>query len=114
MKVIRWTARILSVLILAFHVLSFLGEGLPSNLPTHDVVNLILWGVVMLGLIIAWKWEGIGGLVIILVSVVQNHFEPMLLSMWAFWIAPFTGVLFLIYWVESKSRRKAEPTPKTG
>ena len=112
MKVIRWTARILSVLILAFYALSFLGEGLPSNLPAHDVDIFILWGIVMLGLIIAWKWEGIGGLVIILVSVVQNVIDPVFLSMWAFWIAPFTGVLFLIYWV--KSRRKTEPTPKTA
>ena len=112
MKIIRWTARILSALIIAFHVLSFLGDRLPSNLPTRDVVNLILWGIVMLGLIIAWKWEGIGGLVIILVSVVQYVIDPVLLSMWAFWIAPFTGVLFLISWV--KNRRKAEPTPKTA
>ncbi len=112
MKVLRWTARILSALILAFHALSFLGDRLPPNLPTHDVVNLILWGLVMLGLIIAWKWEGIGGVVIILVSVMQNVIDPVLLSMWAFWIAPFTGVLFLIYSV--KRRRKAEPTPKTA
>ena len=112
MMVIRWTARILSILILTFHAMSFFGDLPMANLTTSDYMNLGLWVLVMLGMIIAWKWEVAGGLLIIAVFVVQVNRNPMVLSMWAFWIAPLTGALFLISWMIS--RKKNEPGTKTA
>ena len=112
MKGIRWTARILSILILTFHVMSFIGDQPTATLSRMDYIKLALWGLIMLGMIIAWKWDGIGGLLIVAVSAVQYVINPMHLSVWAFWIAPLTGILFLVYWM--MSRKKSESFPKTA
>jgi hypothetical protein len=111
MNVIRWIARTLSVLILAFHIASFLGDRSSVTLTAMDTIKLILWAIILLGMIIAWKWEGIGGLIIIGGFIIQGIINPIIFSAWVMWIAPFTGILFLIYWTQS--RKKNKPASKT-
>ena len=110
--VIRWTARILSILFLAFHLMSFIGDQPTAALSRMDHINLALWGLIMLGMIIAWKWDGIAGLFIVAVSAVQYIIDPMLPSLWAFWIAPLTGILSVI--CRMMSRKKGDSIPKAA
>ena len=105
-KVLRWTARTLTIFVIAFHLLSFLGDRYSSSLTTLDIVKLVLWGIILAGMIVAWKWERIGGFMIIGGTVVQTVINPQILLMWAMWIAPIIGVLFLICW--AKTRRMAQ------
>ena len=107
MNVIRWTARTLSVLILAFFILSFLGDRSSATLTAMDTIQLILWAIILLGAVIAWKWEGIGGLIIVGGFIIKAVINPKIFSMWAMWVAPFTGILFLICWITS--RKKVKP-----
>ncbi len=108
MKPLRWFARILSALIVLFHALSFVADRPPASLSSADKLHLTLWGIIMLGMLIAWKWEGIGGLVILLAFVIQIGMNPEAISMWPFWVAPFTGMLFLICWVYGRRKNEAE------
>jgi hypothetical protein len=60
----RWTALIFGTLMVLFFLAFFFGEGPPhlSNLTAADKLQFAALGVLLLGLILAWKWEGAGGL----------------------------------------------------
>ncbi len=53
MKILRWIARVLSVLIILFFVASLLGEQSAGTLTLLDWIKLGLWFVVMAGLLIS-------------------------------------------------------------
>ena len=53
----RWAARVLGVLLVALVVVFMLGEGVPPL-----VLQTILFWACLAGLIVALRWEGIGGL----------------------------------------------------
>ena len=66
--ILRWIARILGVLYIAFFLLMFIGEELSSNQESNPIAARELMGLVFdfvyfVGLIVAWKWEGLGGLI---------------------------------------------------
>jgi hypothetical protein len=103
-KTTRWTARVLSIIAIIFHALSFLGDRWSGPLPTGDVVRLGLWGLVLLGMMLAWKWERLGGLVIMGAFVVQVSLNPGIVVMWAMWIGPITGSLFLASSLQERNR----------
>jgi hypothetical protein len=60
----RWTALIFGTLMVLFFLAFFFGEGPPhlSALTGADKLQFAALGVLLLGLIVAWKWEGAGGL----------------------------------------------------
>jgi len=93
-KIIRWVARSLSVIIILFHALSFLGDNSMNRLIASDILKLVLWGILLVGLVIAWKWERTGSLIILGVTLLQFIINPVLITVWVMWIAPFTGFLF--------------------
>jgi hypothetical protein len=61
-----------------------------------------LWGVSLLGMILAWKWERAGGLLIVGVFIILVRDNPDIVSMWGMWIAPIIGVLFFISSLQRK------------
>ena len=86
----RWTARVVGTAILALIVTIGIGEGLPNPL-VLSIRELLLFAAMLMmvvGLIAAWKWERIGGLLIVgglAFFAVVNHgiqinlvFGPML------------------------------------
>jgi hypothetical protein len=102
-KAILWIARILGTLVLAFLLLFVLGHffkersfGTPYILPL----------VIVVGLGLALKWEGLGGLIATLGNVIGFVLDPRLdlidnpyvIAMWV------PGLLYLIYWVLAKRR----------
>jgi glucose-6-phosphate-specific signal transduction histidine kinase len=65
---LRWTARLFSVLSIAFVLLIFIGEFLqPTAAPIfalRDILAMLFFPIgVCLGLILAWRWERAGGIV---------------------------------------------------
>lgn len=113
-KFIYWTPRILSIifiLFLAMFSLDVFGTGLGFwgtilGLFMHNIPVLILTGV----LILAWKYEIVGGIAFILggllyiVLLLINGFEWYKIA-WALQIsgiAFLVGILFLINWYKKK------------
>lgn len=66
-NILRWTARVWSLLLLLAAVLEII---LPdpyavSPVPLMDWIALGFWGLSILGLLLAWRWEALGGLIAI-------------------------------------------------
>ena len=110
-NIIRWIARILGTLFLAF-VLFFLfayafgedqsGEGFRS---TGEFLTFILFPIsTVIGLLVAYKWEGTGGLIITAGMAGLFIVRPELLSS-AYMIIPvIPGILYISYWLLTKRK----------
>jgi hypothetical protein len=106
--VARWTARVIGTLLLLLIAQFAIGEGVPN--PLHGSVAENLLTVAMLtmivGQILAWKWEGIGGLLILAafaLFAVVNHGVPMNI-VFAPWL--LTGLLYLgCWWMKARMAR---------
>jgi hypothetical protein len=59
----RWTARVAGTLMALFFLAFFVGEGFPPifRLPWRESLSVLLMSAMMAGLLLAWKWEGLGG-----------------------------------------------------
>lgn len=59
----RWTARIVGTLIALFFLAFFVGEGFPNvfRLPWRESLSVLAMSAMVVGLLLAWKWEGLGG-----------------------------------------------------
>ncbi|MFC1572063.1 hypothetical protein ACFL6M_00535 [Candidatus Eisenbacteria bacterium] len=65
--VMRWSARVLGLIIVGFGLLMFIGQSLQSGPPGKEtepiaVVGLALVGVYMIAMLLALKWERRGAL----------------------------------------------------
>jgi hypothetical protein len=111
--IVRWFARLLSLAMLllwgAFfveHTVEWFDEPWRELPPAHVTLGHMLHFLMLASFLVAWKWEGIGGGMIVLFAVLffvradASHFIP-------FTIVP--GLLFLVcwYWSWHASRRTA-------
>ncbi len=127
-KRIRWIARmwaivliVIALLILAGNVWSWVttGEGDPNAVEDYPPIeNLppIFALLSIVGLALAWRWEGVGGAIAILFSLaalpvilihwpIADDFARYLVAPYGTWlIITIPGVLFLICWWRSKQQ----------
>ncbi len=101
---LRWIARVLASLLALFFLLMGLGYAIGGDPHATQEVSLLtqiwvvsIFTVWIVGAILAWRWEGIGGGTILLSTiiffiVVPNAFTPLN----PFHILPVIGILFLI------------------
>ena len=63
----RWTARIAGTLMALFFLAFFVGEGFPNifRLPWRESLSVLAMSAVVVGLLLAWIWEGLGGAVVL-------------------------------------------------
>lgn len=113
-KFIYWTPRVLSILFILFLALFSIDvfeEGgtiwdIAVKLFMHNIPALIL----LIVLIITWKYEIVGGIVFILaglvyVIIVALHQPWYIMLSWSLQIAGpafFIGILFVINWFKKK------------
>ena len=78
----------------------FFGEGPPhlSSLTSTERLQFLCIADLFLGLVIAWKWEGLGGLITVaafsfLVAINANH-----LRMWALCVPAIVGAVHIASW----------------
>ena len=111
--IIRWIARIWSILSLAF-LLLFFGASIFSSIGTatfvfKDVLQFVFFPIgLAIGLILAWKWEGLGGIIAI-ASIIAFHLQMLVVHgkpdfglFFELLTAP--GILFILYWILSRKR----------
>ena len=105
MTIIRWSARVSGTLMLLF-VLFFVfahvfgdsesGEGF-SN--TKEVLSFICFPIATtIGLSLALKWEGLGGLITLLGMIGLLALRPDLLKSLLIMIPILPGFLYILYW----------------
>ncbi len=97
----RTIARVMSVIIVTFSLLMFIGEGIQSDkrgsgepLTMNATIGLTLAGIGLLGLALAWKWEMTGGLICVLafLALFIVNTDSLLVPMLIF---PANGLLFI-------------------
>ena len=115
---IRWIARIwgsVSLIFLLFFVGAHLigtiaGKGEPMgrfNSPS-EMVSFIFFPVsIMIGLAMAWKWEGLGGLIATVGIIAFYIIRRDLLFNGRITALAAPGLLFLVYWFLTRNRTKA-------
>ena len=96
----RWTACIAGTLLFLLFMAFFFGEGPPdlSRLTSTERLQFLGMAALFLGLVIAWKWEGLGGLISVagftfLVAIDASHFR-----MWAFCVPAIVGAVHIVSW----------------
>jgi hypothetical protein len=82
LTVLRWAARVVGTLILLLIAAFAIGEGFPSPFhgPLAERLLFAALTTMIVGLIVAWKWEGIGGSLILgglAFFAVVNHGVPL-------------------------------------
>jgi hypothetical protein len=119
LKIIRWTARILALLIIIIILVMLIGESIGSsshkiNLSGRDFLLLSLWGTTLIGLGIGFWREGLGGLI----SLVSTLSHIIILSsegvgnLKSFYVFLVPSILYLMYWYFNKTiKAKANSTP---
>lgn len=100
---IRWTARTVGLALLALIAAFAIGEGVPNPLQGSPAEMLCHVAVLAMlaGQIVAWRREGIGGVVILggfTLFAVVNHGVPLNI-VFGPWL--LTGLLYLICWCRS-------------
>lgn len=100
LTVARWTARIIGTLILLLIAIFAIGEGVPNplTLSPREILLFAALATMIVGQIVAFRWEGIGGVLILggfaFFSIVNHRisinivFGPWLL----------TGLIYLACW----------------
>ncbi len=111
--IVRRIARIWSILVLAFVLFRILlpDPYATEPVPIVDWFLLSLWGVAVLGLLVAWRWELVGGIMAIVMMVMRELAWVILkgqwfvgfLIVWLFIVPP--AILFLVVWgLERKAK----------
>lgn len=112
--VLCWTARIIGVALLILITAIAIGEGGPNPFTALLRENLLglAFLTMTLGLLVGWKWEGIGGLLIVggfaLFAIVNRPFRiNAVIVMWV-----VTGLMYLVCWWR-RARVVGERSPYT-
>jgi hypothetical protein len=98
--VVRWTARTIGIALLGLIAVFAIGEGVPNPLVLslrENLLSVVLLTMIV-GQILAWKWEGLGSLLILggfALFAIVNHGVPLNV-VFGPWLV--TGLLYLICW----------------
>ncbi len=116
-KLIRWVARILSLIPIGVLVLDLFLPHMAggSLLDPSQRVTLILVVISIFGLMVAWKWEAFGGILslvslflLLFSSMVYNGGNINSVGFFALAIIIFPALLFVICWYSSNLELEAE------
>ena len=112
-KIFRWTLRVFSGILILFFLIMFIGETFFSPeslnsapLSANAIIQLAIFGIIMLGLGLAWKWELTGGLIALVAYVAMAIISPRILEFPILFLYPATGILFIMLWVISRNAIK--------
>jgi hypothetical protein len=108
----RWTARIAGTLMALFFLAFFVGEGIPNifRLPWRETLSVLLMSAMMAGLLLAWKWEGLGGAV----ALPAVALMPLIgmRGMGLFLVPAPIGLLHVVCWWRLRSAGVAWEVPR--
>jgi len=105
-KVVRWTARTISLLYVPLTLSIFTAHQLIRYYPRAEpmpIVPLVLGAFMLIGLGLAWKWEFFGALISLIAFIGITIVNAHVLRESTLYIVPTTAVLFLLCWWSSRS-----------
>jgi len=111
-RAIRWTARILSIVIIGLELLLLIGEGLyPTT--TIEWLGLLFFPLgISVGMVLAWWREGFGGSItvgsLLAFYVIHLAFTNSFPKGWGWFLFSVPGFLFLLCWYLSRNIKTAD------
>ena len=109
---VRFLAHLFSVLLIVVVILLALGETFPgsTNSTSREILLTLSLLITLVGLFAAWKWEGVGGSLIILgfllFLIFNSVFSDFLQLGFFFLLFPLTGILFLFCCLREKNKNE--------
>lgn len=104
--VLRWVPRIWSLLIFAFALMMILTPDptITEPVPLEDWFLLSLWGIAVLGLLIAWRWALLGATITVATMFIREfawvalkgRWLASFLIVWVLFVPP--AILFVLDW----------------
>lgn len=114
--VIKWIARVVGTVLTLLLAVLFFSDGLPIFLFATDPLHMIALGAMVVGLVVAWRWEGVGSALILggyLVDLVTVNvrFGTFTLNMGPIvTIVPLVGIAFAyVAWRKRGARPPQQP-----
>ena len=111
---VRWLARILALLMAGFVLVMAIGEGFnPAKLNQRELLMSVAFFVMWAGLWLGWRWEGLGGLLVVVGMAAFYALDYAFTGFGQFprgWLFPtfaLPGILFLACWFWRKARTVA-------
>ena len=110
-KILRWTLRILSATLIVFFLFMFVGETFfqggsfnPKSMGTDAILKVSMFGLSLIGLVLAWKWELMGAVIALaayagLLIIINT--EPV--KFYFLLIYPIIPILFIVLWAISRN-----------
>ena len=108
-KGLWWLTRVLSILIIVFSILMFMGyrvfpePGEIKPLSTKAIIGFYIVGIGFIGLLLAWKWELTGAIISLIAFAGLAVVFPMVLIPSPMYVWPGTAVLFIVLWKRRKN-----------
>jgi hypothetical protein len=98
---LRWTARVLTLLLIGVILAILVGEGFnPLNLKGIEVPQMALFWTACIGMVLAWRWQAMGALLsvggLILFFAVECAVTGRLPKGLFFYLMLLPGILFLM------------------
>jgi hypothetical protein len=117
MKTLRIIALVLSAIIVAFALFMFIGESMESAkrgtsepMSFNTILQLTLFGIGLLGLVLAWKWALTGGIISLLAFITIFIVNPKAL-VWPMLIFPAIAIIFIIVGYRRKKPKEESDNP---
>ena len=112
-KILRWTARVWSLLAFALAMVVALSPDPHAVAPitAREIFMLSFWAIAILGLVLAWRFEKLGAIMTIIIMPVREilyflfyrEWTINFLLIWALVIPP--AVMYLIAWYGDRKRK---------
>ena len=103
-KGLWWVTRVLSILIIVFSILMYMGyrvfpePGEINPLSTKAIIGFYIVGIGFIGLLLAWKWEITGAIISLIAYAGLAVIFPKILLPSPMYLWPVTAVLFIVLW----------------
>ncbi|MEN8193687.1 MAG: hypothetical protein ABFS12_12770 [Bacteroidota bacterium] len=120
--ILRWIARIIGTLVVVFFLMLFIGEFFRKGYISFNYPLMsVFMGLSMIGILLAWRWEGIGGFlgaISIVIFDLVNIFwyqTPKMTSTIIgslLWLIP--SIIFIYCWWTTKDKLKQQVLKRNG
>jgi hypothetical protein len=113
-RLVHWSARVTSLLLLGLVIVLVVGQGGPPNVlrqPTPVQLEFAALGLMLLGLVVGWVREGLGGLLVLLGLAAFNAVELAVNGRPAVGAFPLFAVPGALFVLSALLRRRGKQPP---
>jgi len=120
LKILRWTARIIALLVVAFFLFLFIGENMGNNshlpLTSRDYFIFSLFGITMAGLVTGLWFEFLGGLISLISTLTHIIFMSVEghSGLFFFYLMLIPSIMYLLSWYFNKTILLNEETSQVN